>query len=489
MKKSGNSIWGEGMRKAARHLSAVIGRVLFIGLTVQAVLGLLWIFCNIGSFQEYGDSLFLVNVSESLVCDDYTGILYPLLIHAARGVAAVVPVPYYCLLSLLQLGAGYASACFFLNCILSLGENSGSVSRSLLTHWGALVLVTVPVAMQCHLAVLPCSLTGSLLLLQLGVFLRGAWGRKTDGGASVRTSAKAEAELGILWLAETLLMPEYLWIGVIPVILYGVLSILKSDRENLRKNLGIVLLAAVFLGLTPLTAELTAQPGAYGRMENTFEGALLRRFCGGTLHVYYGSWPWELKSRISQEDLTACMSGSEEIDLIMGRKIESALDRRTVRRLYLEMVDLGWEYERDKIVSDIALDLLGYGFAPILSRVYLRTFYYDSYARGNYDVMRRQTPFLTSLAVRYGSCFFVLGLVLTAVLEFFCRLGSRGKERRGKGIVPGLVCAGLGVWICLWYTMQGQGRMDCKNSMAVTVLWFAWMCFRAIREIGTDGQS
>lgn len=477
------------MRKAARHLSAVVGRVLFIGLTAQAVLGLLWIFCNIASFQEYGDSLFLVNVSESLVCDDYTGILYPLLIHVARGVAAVVPVPYYCLLYLLQLGAGYASACFFFKCILSLGGNPGGVSHSLLTHWGALILVTVPVAMQCHLAVLPCSLTGSLLLLQLGVFLRGAWGRETDGSASVKTSAKAEVELGILWLAETLLMPEYRWIGVVPVILYGILSILKSDRENLRKSLGIVLLAAIFLGLTPLAAELTAQTGAYGRMENTFEGAMMRRFCGGTLQVYYGNWPWELRSRISQEDLKTCMSGSEGIDLVMGRKIESALDDRTVRRLYLEMAGLGWADDRGKIVCDIARDLLGYGFAPVFGRVYLSMSYYDSYARGNYDVMRRQTPFLTSLAVRYGSCCFVLGLVLTAFLEVFCRLGSRGKERRGKGIVPGLVCAGMGVWLCLWYTMQGQGRMDCKNSMAVTVLWFAWMCFRAIREIGTDEQS
>ena len=480
------------MRKAARHLSAVIGRVLFIGLTVQAVLGLLWIFCNISSFQEYGDSLFLVNVSESLVCDDYTGILYPLLIRAARGAAAVVPVPYYCLLSLLQLGAGYASAFFFLKCLLSLGGNSKSTPPALLTHWGALVLVTVPVAMQCHLAVLPCSLTGSLLLLQLGVFLRGAWGREADGSVSVRISAKAEAELGILWLAETLLMPEYRWIGVIPVILYGILSILKSDRGNLRKNLGVVLLAAVFLGLTPLAAELTAQTGAYGRMENTFEGAMMRRFCGGTLQVYYGNWPWELRSRISQEDLKTCMSGSEGIDLVMGRKIESALDDRTVRRLYLEMVGLGWADDREKIVSD-ALDLLGYGFAPVFGRVYLRMSYYDSYARGNYDVMRRQTPFLTALAVRYGSCCFVLGLGLTAVLGLMARLCTAGiapqKKKLKKEISAGLVCGAMGIWICIWYTMQGQGRMDCKNSMAVAVLWFAWMCFRVIREIGTDEQS
>lgn len=481
------------MRKAARHLSAVLGRVLFIGLSVQGVLGLLWMFCNFTSFQEYGESFFLEKVSESLVCDDYTGILYPLLIRAARGIASAVPVPYYCLLYLLQLSVGYVAALFFfknlLSCEKKTSENASPAGQrgSLWIHWSAWILVTFPVAMQCHLAVLPCSLTGSLLLLQFGIFLRDSGERGEGGDAAVGMPARRSALLGALWFLETLLMPEYLWIGLIPVLTYTVREILRFSKRDLSKRLGVVLVAAVFLGVTPLVLELTTKPGGYGRMENTFEGILLRRICGGYLQEYYGNWPQELKDRISQEYLAECMSGSEGIDRVFGREIESVLEGHTVKRLYREMIRQGWLNNGSKTVENMVADVLGYGFAPTLGRVYLRMGYYDSYARGNYDVMRRQTPRLTYCMVGYGCYWFAAGLGLTAVWLLASRIAypvypQKGKQK--KGILAGVVCVGTGLWICLWYTVQGHGRMDQKYSMAVTALWFAWMCCGAVKEIG-----
>lgn len=490
MTKSRDSIWGKTMQKAARHLSALLGRVLFIGLSVQGILGLLWMFCNFTSFQEYGDSFFLEKVSESLICDDYTGILYPLLIRVARGIASAVPVPYYCLLYLLQLAVGYVAALYFFRSLLALhGVGSGAALSSgtrdhLRIHWGALILVTFPMAMQCHLAVLPCSLTESLLLLQLGVFLRGTGERGEGSDGAAKIPARRSALLGMLWLLETLLMPEYLWIGLIPVLMYGISEFLRSGGEDLSKRLGIVLVVAAFLGVTPLALEMTVQPGVYGRMENTFEGTLMRRICGGYLQEYYGKWPQELKDHISQEDIVECTSGSEGIDRVLGREIESVYDTLTVKRLYREMVQLGWSYDRSNILSDVILDVLGYGFSPVLSRVYLRMAYYDSYARGNYDVMRRQTPRLTYYAMSYEGYWFVAGLGLTAVWLLVSRIAYPQKGKRKKGILTGFVIVGTGLWICLWYTAQGQGRMDHKYSMAVTVLWFAWMCCGAVKEIG-----
>lgn len=486
----------------------MIGRVLFIGLSVQAVLGLLWVLCNFAFFQEYEDSLFLEKVSESLVCDDYTGILYPLLIRAARGIASVVPVPYYCLLYLLQLGLGYASAFFFLKTILarSSEKKKGGKKERLLTAWGALILVTIPAAVQCHLAVLPCSLTGSLLLLQLGILLREnkinekEWTAagtacetvaaqetaavQTAGEESGARPARTEALLGIFWLLETLLMPEYLWIGVIPVLAYGISEIVKSGRGELSKRLGIAMVAAAFLGLAPLSLELTTQPGAYGRMENTFEGALMRRICGGHFQDYYGEWPQEVLSRITQEDLAECIDESEGIDRVLGREIEGVMEEDAVKRLYREMVRTGWIYTRPSVCRDVVLDFFGYGLSPVFGRVYLRMTYFDSYARGNYDVMRSRTPRLTYYAVIFECFWFALGLALTAVLQLVSRAAYPRNGKRNKGIRAGIVCGGMGLWITLCYTMQGYGRMDQKRSMIVTIFWFAWMCCGAIKEIG-----
>ena len=132
------------------------------------------------------------------------------------------------------------------------------------------------------------------------------------------------------------------------------------------------------------------------------------------------------------------------------------------------------------------MDALGYGFAPTLDRLYLRMGYYESYARGNYDVMRRQTPRLTYYAVSYGCYWFAAGLGLTAMWLLAARIAYPRKEKHKKGIPAGAVCVEMGLWICLCYTVQGQGRMDSKYSMAVTALWFAWMCSSAVKEIGRD---
>ena len=90
-------------------VSAVMGRILMIGFGVQILLGMVWMFCHIGYYQEFPDSAFLERVAGSLVCDEYTGILYPLLILLCQGITRVVPIPYFCALYALQLVAAGAA--------------------------------------------------------------------------------------------------------------------------------------------------------------------------------------------------------------------------------------------------------------------------------------------------------------------------------------------------------------------------------------------
>lgn len=452
----------------------MLGRVLFIGLSVQMILGLLWMFSSFTAFQEFEGSFFLEKVSRTLVCDDYTGILYPILIGAARGIASVIPVPYYCLLYLLQLGLGFFAARFFLG-----GGKAPGKRQRFLRVWGSLVLLTVPLGMQCHLAVLPCSLAASLLLIQLGIFFRGLRKRREDG--SREFTARTQALLGGLWAAEVFLLPEYRWFGVIPVMGYAVWGIVSPGGKDLKKNLGIVLVAGAFLGAVPTAADMTMQTGAWGRMENTFEGALFRRVCGGYYAQYCKLWPEELQKLLTPEEISECLKYQTAISRIMAGKAEDVYDGESLKGYYLEAVRNVWSYQGKNIFKNFAADLAGYGFAPTLSRVYQRMAYYDSLAGSNYDVMRRKAPRITGYAAVYGSYCFAVGLLFAAL----CRIGTRaaaGKKGRGNAFVF-VFCAGLGVWICFWYSMQGYGVMDPKNSVAVTLLWFAWICGAAIKSL------
>ena len=74
------------MQRAVRHISAILGRVIFIGFSIQIVFGMTWMCLNFSKLPQFGESLFYVEISKNFICDEYTGILYPVFLLLARGI-------------------------------------------------------------------------------------------------------------------------------------------------------------------------------------------------------------------------------------------------------------------------------------------------------------------------------------------------------------------------------------------------------------------
>lgn len=123
-------------KKAAPYLRPVLQRMLFIGFSIQIVLGICWMCCNFGQVQGFGEP-------ESAL---YGGIL-----RLFGGVPAVVYS--------LQLAAAFFAGALFLQKLRPAGL--------WLALWRGLALVTSPFAMQCHLSLQPYSLMGTAFLLFL----------------------------------------------------------------------------------------------------------------------------------------------------------------------------------------------------------------------------------------------------------------------------------------------------------------------------------
>lgn len=448
------------MHKVARKVSALLGRVVFIGLSAQMLLGLLWMLGNFGYFQEYEKSFFLLEVSETLVCDEYTGILYPLLIRLAKGVSLLLPIPYYCILYVLQSGLGFFAAFFFIQRLIP-GDKLGGRGKVLLL-WGSGVMNTVPFVLQCHLAVLPASLGMSLVLLMLGICLEG---RKKKGFLVSLCS------LGLLWLLLALLLPEFLIPGGVLFGLYGIRGIFTGWRK----------LSVAFLILVPVISALTIQTGAYGRMEKSWESAAMRRYAWSSFGSLYGYWPPELQTALTQEEIAECLEHSENMVRLFGEKIDRVYGSERAREIYSQVAEAGRKNRGVRNRYEIALDLAGHGMAPVSHWILLRGRGQASFTERNYDIMRRNTPVLTSRCVAYSAWWFCAGLALTLILEVL-RFWEK-KSLRGAG--PALLCVAAGAGIVLLYTLQGGGVMDYKESIAVTALWFAWMCSGAINELGS----
>ena len=151
------------MQRAVRHISAILGRVIFIGFSIQIVFGMTWMCLNFSKLPQFGESLFYVEISKNFICDEYTGILYPVFLLLARGIEGLAGLPYYCVMYVVQL----LVACYAAHRLL-MGLKK---TKRALNLWGSLAVLTLPMAMQCHLAVLPYSLVSSFFLLELSISL------------------------------------------------------------------------------------------------------------------------------------------------------------------------------------------------------------------------------------------------------------------------------------------------------------------------------
>ena len=113
-----------------------------MGFSVQIVLGLVWMVCNMGAVQDF-----------AVVSTGIYGV-------AAGLLGKAFPVMY-----VLQL----AAACYAGQRLISrlCNKNPDNRRSRLFALWGSLALMTLPMAMQCHMAMLPYSLVCSAGLLQL----------------------------------------------------------------------------------------------------------------------------------------------------------------------------------------------------------------------------------------------------------------------------------------------------------------------------------
>ncbi len=129
------------IKRAAPHLCMVLRGMLFIGFSIQIILGICWMCCNFGRAQGFGrpDSALYGGLIGFF--GDRTAIIYSM-----------------------QLAVAFFAGFLFL-------QGLHPVSAGLAV-WRGLALLTVPFAMQCHLSLQPYSLMGSCFMLLLLALLK-----------------------------------------------------------------------------------------------------------------------------------------------------------------------------------------------------------------------------------------------------------------------------------------------------------------------------
>lgn len=467
------------MQKVYKTISAVAGRVLFIGFSIQIILGICWMICNFTGFQKFGESILYEEISKTLICDEYEGILYPVLIMITKGMEELILVPYRFILYLLQIGFAFFASFKLLDSV--------GVKGKLWKSWGALAMLTFPMAMQCHLAVLPDSFVGSLLVLEIavttGILMSGQ--RLTSGGFVKGLTC---------WVLAAFMQPEYLYIGAIPVLilfLYGLVKAWKNDSKRILCN--AVLLAA-FWGMVLIVSDLTQAEGYYGRVSKSLNASMVSRLAWSYAEADYGYWPEELKQHFTWNDALQIDHYADNIDLVLGRTLETAVGEKRAGELLGEIARIAWQNHKGEILYRTAWDAVGYTFSPMVLQRQFTGKIYDSYSGRNYDIMRAETPYLTKYYMDYSCWWFVAGLVLTAITQFLsfgnCLVKNRKQKLslpwNGRGVLVVVNVLFTSGMLVLLYTLRGAGMMDYKKSIAVTLLWIWWMLFACVKGMRAE---
>ena len=420
---------GMGYMKRVADAICRIGKgILFIGFSVQTVLGTVWMCCNFMKGQAFGAP---------------SGWLYPFLLWIVGDCVWV--------LYLVQLCLAYYAVRKFLAPLLPEGifwEN-----------WGSLALLTLPMALQCHMAALPYSAVSSLFLLEL-CFCRKLF----QGGNLVRETVAGAA----CWLALWALLPEYGMFGAVPL----VLSLLVQCRMRPGEGRRLVAACLVVAALSGILGGLKGLLPAPDGRKVTWEQAMASRFAWPSLWNDSQKWPKELAEAAGNCVWDASYTPAHMEQILFPAIEEAAGENAGV--LYGKMAQFAWQNHKIRVLKEIAWDVLGYGAAPAILQLQLIGRAYDSYSGRNYEIMFQNTPVLTKYYVSYGCWGFVAGLGAGALLGVAGLLAGGIRLHHGKMCFAG-VCVACGGVLVLAYTMRGAGMMDYKCTVAIVELWAAWL--------------
>lgn len=421
------------MKKAVGHLSALLKAILFIGFSIQIVLGLVWMCFHFVQVQPLGEP---------------EGLLYPLLLRIFGG------MPQF--LYLLQLGFAWFAARALLGPILGQGIFWQS--------WQVLALITLPFAMQCHMALLPYSFVCSFLFLEVS-FCREA----INGGENVRLVELAGA--AACWLALALLLPEYGWLGGFPPALTVLLRIPVFIRQ-FRKMVYCVLIIAAFGGMIAGMSNLADPLEKQGR---TFWFSLAHRTAWPTVWHDFHVWPEEMQG-IVEPVVWDTTYNSGNMERLLRPAIENAVGAEQAESYYRQMASIAWQLHGPVIVRQMFWDALVYTLPQVMLPLQLEGMGYDTYSGRNYEVMLGRQPRLTSYYVRYSCWWFKMALGATASLTV---LGLASKERVSGWKVSGflIMCVLSAGAVTAYYVMRGAGMSDYKCTIAVSAAWTVWSLY------------
>ncbi len=459
------------MQKMWKCIEQVSIRIFYIGMTLQIGLGIWWLFENIGILAQYGDGTLYEQAVANWDFTDCKGILYPFVVSISKGMASIMPIPYYCILYVFQLLAAFLSVFVLLRYIS--GRHGGRL------FYAVAGVLTTPPVLQTILAVQPNILAASCGITAL------VWGLEYS------RSFKWTSLLGssVFGLAAILFRGEFFWFGLVAAVILCGIGMLRRSRkqkrytEDCRKKTERSRKQCLRNGLLAFVIMLVLSGGYFlqksALQDNrafSVKQTVVARLTWDSLSEIMWRWSPDLGETIGWEN-AAVMNAKPELirELLFANFADLTAEKENA---YLkEMVQIAWEHDKREIVVQIIYDGLGYLFPAIIAEKQLNGTGYLSLTGINYQAFKEGDSRLGAVFMRYYFWWFWIALAVM-LIGMLCRkmkpLQESGPDEKKRG----MLWCGIGIVIAnaFYYTFTEPGMYDYKLAIVAVLFWSTGIC-------------
>lgn len=410
-----------------KALSRTTAYVFYGVAAVQMFFGVIWILCQFPHMQNWYDTYEYLDISRTLVLDEYVGFLYPLLLKLCTGAEAFAGIPFYMPVYVIQLAAAVFACLFFIRKVLKLSGGRA--------YMAAGYLMSFPLLLQFHMAVRPESLAVSGVLLLLGVLGNNgssADGSSADGSAVNGSSADGNiadsntangnpvmtAVCGaLLTMALIWLMPDLIFICIAVWILY-LFRMLKKIKGFGAGFAAFILALVISLSVNALVQT----PGSRGRIQKTFWAAAFERVVTDYFSRSYAMWDDEVRTTFTIEEAMELAKRSDNMMYIAGPMLEADWGKERANQLYRQMTLDCFRVRTKDVVYRIGDDLVDSLLTPF------SVWWQDSGKRQsqtgwNYARFRESAPEVAQRYLFFGN----IGLLGVIICKIFRTIMKREK--------------------------------------------------------------
>lgn len=432
---------------------------IYIWMGIQIVLGLGWALLNVGKLPDFADCRELLAMSENLVVDEYTGFLYPFLLRLLNICFSWSKVPVWTVMYVLQIVVAYVAYYYFLRKILVRKQEKWQKTCKTIPLL-SLYILTVPVILQVHMAILPYSLASSLLLILMGK-LSELW---ETGEVTLADWIK----IAVLWIGSAQICTEYAWFSGLAVGMAAV-GIIWKKRKMVWKPLLFMLIC--ILSIAGFQTMLQT-PGSQGKIQKSWQACLMTRVVWPNYSRFSYFWMEEIHDRWNGGALRELSTYPENVIYEFGPGIEELFGQEEANNIYYEMAKRTFQLDTRNIVSGMVKEGVAYLCPPVTAYLQLHGVG-ASYTGWNYGRMKDNAPVWTKYYVECAlSGWIYMGLCCMVSLILKGSLNAKGfmkeKKKRRKNA---LYCGSILLGVDLWYLMTYGNMQDYKRVIVCSVLW------------------